>query len=308
MRYQILPWLGSGRQVSRQQLDTEIARLLREQKVTVADHQVLLTPEGAEAKCQFEVDHYQPQFLDSYLHFNIAQVLQRFLLAGQVVSEFSYHNRQYAPFSFDEDELRAVKYWFSRQNKDSLVTDFKLQLSQFLRMVPDREASVVVLQMIGHQQAGASLTQLGEQLKINSNDLQVIQRDLFGGLAQYVHQQQQGVLFELVQPLWRANLSSKSAKESYRLFTNGLSVPKISSVRHLKAGTIREHLLEVAIFAGASFPYHQILDQEKQVALKQRFEHIPIDEWHFDGGGSAAPAEFFYFRLYQIMRSFEVGS
>lgn len=117
MRYQILPWLGSDRQLQRNTFDAAINQLVATRLAQIDQSQILLTDAGSQAKAKFEQQHYQPEFQRFYLLADLDKVEQRLLLAGQVLSEYSYHNKNYAPLSFDEDDLQTVKQWFHQQDK-----------------------------------------------------------------------------------------------------------------------------------------------------------------------------------------------
>lgn len=304
MRYQILPWLGYRRKVSRRQFDIAWQNLLDAGLITIVEQQAQLTARGEAQQRQFYSTHYQPRYQAAYLLMNVDQVIQRLLLATQVVSEYSYESRQYAPFSFNDDDLRAVKQWFTHQNKAQLVLTYKQELADFLATLTDEEADFMVSQFIGHEVAGEALTQLADRLAIDVETARLMQYDLFAGLAQYGLHLKSGALYQLIAPMSSLTPMSNSAAQTYTLFQQRLSIQQISRTRRLKIGTVREHLLEAAIFEGANFPYDWVLSSSQQTQLATRYGDEQIDHWQFQEQETDTADAFFYFRLYQIMRSF----
>lgn len=310
MRYQILPWLATDRQLNRKQMDDQIQWLVDGHLLQVNDQRGVLTQMGKEAQTEFYNRHYQPHFLNYYLWFDTEKVIRRLMLAAQVVSEYSYQNNQYAPFSFDDGELKAVKIWFSSQDKGVLVHKFKQEITECLNKLPAMTAELVVSQLIGHHQSGESLDQFSQRSKIEQADILMMQRDAFIGIASIaISMSSESVLRSLLQPLKKSSLMSSSTEITYRLFNErAFSVKKISQVRRLKIGTVREHLLEAAIFTGHNFPYQRVIDAQMMNRLNDLYSSANVDNWKFSNDIDADDAKaFFYFRLYQIMRSMDVN-
>lgn len=302
MRYQLLDWLGAKRHTSQAAFVAQWQALQTAGLITLVEHQAQLTPAGVIAQEQWRSTHYQPRFQTTYLQVDVPRWISRFLLAAQVVSEYSYGNRRYAPFSFDETELRLVKQWFSAQNKAQLVDRYRQELTGYLAQLSTSEADFIVSQLIGHQQAGESLVQLAQRFAITPEDAWLMQYDLFAGLAQTVLRQPDGVLAGLLRPLRISTQLSASAVQTYGLFQQGVPLAQISQQRRLKPGTVREHLLEAAIFE-SHFPYARLLSPAAIATLESRYEALPIDDWQFQAQTSDSATEFFLFRLFQIMRS-----
>ncbi|BAP85685.1 hypothetical protein LOOC260_111460 [Paucilactobacillus hokkaidonensis JCM 18461] len=303
MRYHILPWLGSNKQLTRINFDAAIDKLVGAGLANVSQNQVLLTNTGKQAQLDFERSHYQPQFLQFYLLGDLTKIERRVLLAGQVLSEYSYHNKKYAPLSFDEGELLAVKRWFQQQDKQVVATEFKHELQSFLETLPVQQANFWTMQLVGHQTAGWSAEQAAEQLALSAMDADMMRRDLWAALTGFINERP-GMLHELIRPLITTSPLSHSTQVTYDLYKQHRSISQISQYRHLKESTIREHLLEVAIFMPAQFSFETVLPAETMQQFSQQYVG-DIDHWQFKVADKDDGQAFFYFRLFQIMRSYQ---
>jgi uncharacterized protein YpbB len=116
-------------------------------------------------------------------------------------------------------------------------------------------------------------------------------------------------LWPLLAPLVQSSPVSKSAQQTYQAFTQTHALTKIATARKLKLSTVREHLLEVAIWL-PSFPFTTVLDAQVIETLTRCFAGQPeIASWSFQDAQAALPElDFFEFRLFQIMRCHHVGS
>lgn len=303
MRYQILPWLGSMRQLERADFDAQLSQLVAAGLANISQNQVLLSSAGYQAQLQFWQHHQRPQFLKFYLLGDIDKMEKRVLLAGQVLSEYSFQNKKYAPLSFDGDELRAVKLWFHQQNKSNLVFQFKQELTTFLSTLGEQQANFLVMQLVGHEVAGWSTEQAAEQLELPVIDATMVRRDLWAGLTGFFVDKT-GPMHDLIAPLIQATPLSHSTQITYELFNRGYSIEQICRARHLKLSTIREHLLEVAIFLPRKFPFQTFLSDPVMQQLEQHYQGN-VDQWQFNATDKSDGQSFFYFRLFQIMRSYQ---
>lgn len=302
MRYQILPWLGSNKQLNRTAFDAAVNQLINAGLVQVDQSQILLTNTGVQGQLKFEQEHYQPQFQRFYLLADLSKIEQRVLLAGQVLSEYSYHNKKYAPMSFDDDELQAVKQWFHQQDKRAIVHDFKLELQTFLATLTTQQADFISAQLVGHENAGWSIEQLAKQMNMPTSDVSMLNYDLWAAFTGFFSESA-GVIHNLLAPLIKPSPLSHSTQATYELYRQQQSIEQISRYRRLKPSTIREHLLEVAIFLPKQFPFQQLIPATILDQMKQQYTGN-IDHWQFTSQGKDDGQLFFYFRLFQIMRSY----
>ncbi|ANZ61981.1 hypothetical protein AYR62_05885 [Secundilactobacillus paracollinoides] len=300
MRYDLLNWLGYQKHLTREEMETAVADTADQGLITVNDLQAALTPAGIAQQTADQSVHYQPQALDIRLSVDIPQFWQRLLLAVQVVSEYSYHNRQYYPLRADYRNQRVVKQWFSAHKAD-VTTTLPEALTLFLQTQPTTVADLFGQLLMGHDTPGYTLRQLTEAGTMTVAEAQLMETDAICQFAKQLMQAPNHVLRPLLAGLQQSPVSD-SALATLNAFQQGQSFDQISQRRRLKPSTVREHLLEAAIFLPVTaIPYDQLLPTEIQDVFRTRLTG-PIDDWQYETVRDDA-IEFWQFRLYAILRS-----
>lgn len=302
-QYGLLPWLGADRQLQRAEYDAIINNLVAQHLLVVDDRQqAQLTTTGVQRQEEERDRQYQPHFLDWYWLTNTNQLGQRLLLGMQVVSEYAYHNAQYAPVTVGYGHLLAVKQWFHRAVRRQLVTavyrDLK-RLTTGLSNADERLATVLVDGLVGHGLQSWTNDQLARRLDLSSADMLVLNHDLLLGVAAYC-QHVPGPLHDLMTPLLNASPLSKSTARTLDLYRRGAAPHQIAAYRHLKLSTVREHLLEVAILCPNQLDWDQLLPAAKRAALAKQYPTADVTSWHFHTNEQDYGTAFFDYRLFQI--------
>lgn len=304
MRYQRLDWLGYNRQVTRQEMDQATASLVKQQLITVTDNQARLTQTGQAAQKTFLATRYQPQAFTTRLTVDVATFWQRLLLAVQVVSEASYQERHYYPLQMPWTVKRFIKRWYQRYRATNLSTEFQTTLKQFLAEQDDQLAVIFSQSLSGHAQPGTTIMQLTRLTGRTAAELMQIRVDLTCLFVQWLQQSTTETSPALVALLAELEQSpvSQSAQETLLAFNQGVQLTVISQKRRLKLSTVREHLLEAAIFLPvAAVDYQRALGGLIET-LTDRFEGQALDDWQYDQV-SDLKLEFWQFRLFEILRS-----
>lgn len=301
LRYGILNWLGSDRQLVRADFDGQLRQMQDDGLLQLDNQFILLTSQGKAVQAQFLSRHYQPRFTSDYLNYQVNAAWPRLMFASQVISEFSYENAKYAPISFEDHELRYVKRWFAANKSAAIIQDFKDELTGFLGTLSETEATFMTELLVGHDSPGLSIDQLTGQLKLPSIDGEIMANDLIVGLMQYADQQTT-LLKQLFADLHLESPMSHSGYVTYQLFVANHSIAQIEQQRFLKLSTVREHLLEAAIFDGPQFPYQRLLTAEQLADFDAQYAGN-IDDWQVQNVSGDKNLDFFNFRLFQIMRS-----
>lgn len=200
-------------------------------------------------------------------------------LAIQVISQYDHQVKQYIPISTDFNIQWQVRQWFSEiKHFENLGQRFELELTQWLEQLPEPQANFMAANFSGYQ-FGFSRHQLQETFGYHDFDAELIQLDAVAALFQFLTKQPtQWPLCRLLLPEklgWQDALS-QSTQVTYQYFKQGQSLAQISAQRQLKAGTIREHLLEVALlvpnFDGALLRIRN--DLPKDTYFEDRLQEI----------------------------------
>lgn len=303
-QYGILNWLGSRRGLERAQFDHELNEMQAAGLVQLDDKFVHLTPAGV----SYQESHpgYHPRFFDWYWLANTKQVEQRFLLAVQVISEFAYHNRYYVPLNVPYGDQQIVKNWFHHYYSPMLVSKIYEELHQLGESLASESPQLVATLfrgLVGHDDSGQTITQLGPRLGLVPGDELVVHQDIFMAVAAYARSTT-GPLARLIQPLLNASPLSVSCQQTIDLLTKGMPIAEISSRRYLRPSTIREHILTAAILAPHLYDWKSLLPSADYQQLAQKYTGNVAD-WHFTQWSGDANRDFFMFRLYEILQGGE---
>lgn len=307
-QYGVLNWLGARRRTSQDQLDAEFSALESAGLIRLTDqNEVQLTPAGVNYQETIPVD-YRPHFFDWYWLANTNQVQQRLLLGFQIVSEFAYHNREYVPLSVSFADQQAVKGWFRHYYSPHLTSAIYSELHLLASSIAgedSRLALALVNLLIGHDQAGWTVTQLGEYLKLSVAGALIMQHDLLLAISAFARQTN-GPLANLLKPLLLPSPLSRSNLQTVKMFQQGNPIAVLACRRHLKLSTVREHLLTAAILMPQLLDWSRLLPKELRDQLAQRYTG-PVATWRFNSWTADTNTDFFYFRLYQIYQGSHVN-
>ncbi|MFD1671595.1 helix-turn-helix domain-containing protein [Agrilactobacillus yilanensis] len=231
------------------QFEHHIGQLQREQLIQpVSKNEWCLTAKG-QAWCV-----QQPPFLTKYYNgltmpkLNVA--LAQLHLAIQVLSQFQHKNKQYFPVVTDFSIQWQVRQWFQRVKRtENLSQRFEQELTHWFTLLPSAQSNFVAANFSGYQ-FGFSQAQLATRFKYSAYDGTLVQLDAIACLLLQLQQVPKN--WPLCQQLLPSEAFlqlplSRSTKATYALFQQGLTLSQICQSRRLKAGTVREHLLEAAL-------------------------------------------------------------
>lgn len=302
LRYQLLAYIGLLPTLEITAFDQAIEQLVATGKLQVLETvEYILTATGQAEKEAYQVAHVQPSYAQTETRLEIPLLLEAFLLANQVVSEFSFHNKHYYPLQFGLAVNNLVKTWFRQQDRATLAQRWHASMVKFLQTLSDEEAERWVALLAGHHTPGALWDDLNLPSTWGPLDLQQWQMNkLVDWLAQAQPDEPLVALQQLVQN--EAGLP-RSVGQTLQSMLNGQPLEQIAQQRHLKIGTIREHILTAAICLPKDvFPFQRVLRPAAIATLDQQLTG-PADTWQYQQvRQTGEPAEFFIFRLYSIWR------
>ncbi|RRK10990.1 hypothetical protein D1831_04735 [Lactiplantibacillus garii] len=262
-----------------------------------------LTAQGMVHQRALKKERYQPVASVTFQTVAVRRFAALSQLALQVVSEAAHHENRYYPVTTDPGVQATVKAWFRRYRGPELAPTIFAALKAFLTTLPDELARIFVQSLTGYQFPGQTDAQLAAQFNREPVELLVIRRDLTCRWIVWLQHHPQDPLWALLAPLVKASPVSDSAQQTLQEFLRGGDLAAIAQRRKLKLSTVREHLLEVAILT-PEFPFDQLLSPALITQLTTVFADQPdLTSWRFDQVQRVAPQlDFFYFRLFQIMR------
>lgn len=302
--YGIEPAVGSARHLQRRDYEAWLNAQARAGNLVMdREQRARLTPAGQAVKARLLAAHYRPHFGDWGWRVNGERLAARLLLAVQVVSEFAHHHRNYLPLNIGGGEMALVKRWALRAG-GQLVPRVYRELTAALGAldaVDQRLAPALVSSLIGYETSGATGDQLGTRLGVSEAEAARLLADAWLGLAAQLAGGP-GPLAALVAPLIAPTPLSRSATETLADFRSGLMPEAISQRRHRKLSTIREHLLLAALLMPEAADYSRLISPAVMARFSRGLVGPPAD-WQFTPGPGDPAQEFFYFRLWQILRT-----
>ncbi|UQS86560.1 helix-turn-helix domain-containing protein [Nicoliella spurrieriana] len=310
MRYQINDFMGLSPKLNSINTNHELVKLIQAGLVTKNDDShYRLTSLGTA-----RIHTHQPYFssstgLSANANYNLLQFRKRWLLALQITSEYSYRNQHYYPMLIGNRDDSFIKQWFHHFKNHGLVNEIKRGLNHFLSQLPNDLAWQFVKRLNGHSMTGMTLLQQSAVLKRTTGSLLIDEWYLFDNLIIFLlnHQSQYPACYDLLMGTHRDQVSN-SARQTYQFFLQNNHLKLIANYRKLRLSTVKEHLLEVAIL---DFKTHAVFKQmfdRNTWQLLGNLYHGNLDNWQFDRIKQQRPDfDYFYFRMYQILRSNQDG-
>lgn len=305
LAYQLLALINLHPQLTKEQYDQMLRQLVEQNAIQEIEPGMFLkTEQGSIIFQQAKLLHYYPECFIQSGHANIIDFRNAFLLANQVISEHSFKNKKYYPVLNNLILRDLVKQWFQVQKQTDLIFNWVQELQNFLKTLPEMDANRLANTWTGHQQPGLRPDQLMFPATWNEADIYYWEIDQYAKMAQYLEQVgEQQSLKQLWQPFTKTQHLSSSMWQTYQVYTQKMSIERISKIRNLKIGTVREHLLSAAVFMPLDqFNYQLLLTPPLISYFEEHLQGSP-ESWAFQSVRlTGDPDEFFYFRLYQIQQ------
>ncbi|CAI2600914.1 hypothetical protein AKUG0406_07900 [Apilactobacillus kunkeei] len=303
MRYGILQYSAILKTYDLNSINEAIKKLIVDGLAEQVDEfQYQLTTKGQIKKDSVKESFYILQNTSYQYDYDVNEFKARILLAIQSVSEYSYQNKNYYPVKTDMKSSMIVKRWFI-QNKVEIVSRLEDYLTKYLSQVDEKKANIIAQQMIGHDVYGMTNGQLADSMGVSNVEAFFMEYDGWVDFINYIINDDDQLLLPLINDV-RTLKMNHHAIQTYNQFVSGNTLDQIANNLSVKLSTVREHLLEMAIWLPESkFPYAKIVSAEDEKTLRQAFDNQPIDDWQFRQISESTDINFFEFRIYQILRS-----
>ncbi|WP_171823254.1 helix-turn-helix domain-containing protein [Apilactobacillus kunkeei] len=303
MRYGILQYSAILKTYDLNSINGAIKKLIVDGLAEQVDEfQYQLTTKGQIKKDSVKESFYILQNTSYQYDYDVNEFKARILLAIQSVSEYSYQNKNYYPVKTDMKSAMIVKRWFIH-NKVEIVSRLEDYLTKYLSQVDEKKANIIAQQMIGHDVYGMTNGQLADSMGVSNVEAFFMEYDGWVNFINYIINDDDLLLLPLINDV-RTLKMNHHAIQTYNQFVSGNTLDQIANNLSVKLSTVREHLLEMAIWLPESkFPYAKIVSAEDEKTLRQAFDNQPIDDWQFRQISESTDINFFEFRIYQILRS-----
>lgn len=303
MRYGLLKYSAILKNFNLDKMPAQLNKLIQKGYVEQVDeYKYILTTKGQKEKDSILESFYILKTKLNYFDYDVITFKARLLLAIQVASEYSYKNSNYYPVTNDFKSASLVKTWF-KAHKNALPERMKEYLTNYLSSIDEGRANIFAQMFVGYHRYGMTNQQIANEMDFSLLEEYLFQYDLLVDFIEFIIHDDDELLKELLVDI-KALRTNKHALNTYNEFKHGQAIQEIAENNKLRNSTIREHLLECAIWMPKNeFPYGLIINEEKENALNQYYQDNNIDDWQYKENIGNQEFSFFEFRIYQIMRS-----
>ncbi|WP_027107504.1 helix-turn-helix domain-containing protein [Lacticigenium naphthae] len=295
-------------QLTREQFQQILKKLITKQFVQLQEADVYTVPSTVKERSRYT----SKDQLDTYLlgFFRYQKLLPvfwiRFQLFIQIVSEKRHQKVNYRPITNELSHQRWIKGWILQNQDDfaGLAEEAAGEIFSLLASLPQEKAELVTLLLTGHEKNGRTMNQLKELWAIKSNTgflLLLIQTQLL--LVRYIQESPERYkhLAKLLASVDKETFYGLNESTFVTVeLLKSQSIEEIAHVRNLKIGTIKEHILEIAL-SQDHFSVADFIPQERKETIKKLQEEeffLPFKMVQKKVG----EIDFFHYRLLQIER------
>ncbi|WP_283678774.1 helix-turn-helix domain-containing protein [Lentilactobacillus sp. Marseille-Q4993] len=301
-----MPYFGAFHEISVPDPKEAVSTLTAAGLITSdQDMLVTLTEKGREYRNKLR-NRFEPlNWIETASKFDVVTFKKRFILALQVISEFSYDNNRYYPSSIDFFNNNIVKKWFINYKDNDVVTRVHKELESLLDNFSNQKyADIFAQSFVGHEVSGHTNDQIGIETNESAERIAVIQFMVMASMVTMIIDKPNSVFKPLLSGLIKPQISG-STEVTYRQFVNNstLSLERIADLRHIKVNTVKEHLIEAAmVVPQPSDIFSRLISDKNDDILNQVIQQHP--EWtRFINLSKFAPdVPFMQARLFQIKR------
>ena len=291
LNYDVLYLSGMGKQIKKDEYQHHLNLAIQKGWLFSDEAGISLTKAGQKVQ-----NHELEGFHDLKNDYELNMAIESFILAVQVLSEFSFQNHKYLPSVSDVRVEWIVKQWFKAQ-KQQISSPKALSKKAFDDLIKVAEQldgpdmNILFNFLANHHDTGLTLEQIASLT--DESTFLVSLKLKFILLSFFNHLDEDNMFYSLINYFKKPSIISNSAFESYQLIKAGKSMEEVANMRRIKLNTVKEHLLMNAII-DSDFPFNEFL----QVTYQP--DTLP-SSWQYSDFQSHFPqSDFFAFRLSQI--------
>ncbi|MBN7275305.1 hypothetical protein GNF18_09155 [Ligilactobacillus pobuzihii] len=303
MRYQILDYINVYPQLDTQYYDYQIDLLCQQKKLKRNKAGLVsLTQLGTANKEKLKGRRQLacPQLFSMY---RVSDLVWMIRLLIQVASEARWGNNRYYVAVDNFECQMVVKRWLKKYGMHALQDSLLHDLTEFLDSEDQLDAWIFCAQFIGHNTIPLTIQQLSTLTGLTLTEVEVVSLDLTSRFALHIVESG-STLTSIIQHFRSQNSLYEKSNAALALVKKGNKIIDIAQQKRLKESTIREHILNAAIF-NVDFPFSLFLNAEEENRLLQLLPD-DIDKWKYKMVESEQEElSFFKYRLFAIKRSRE---
>lgn len=197
---------------------------------------------------------------------------QRLLLFIQTITNTSKKQYLFIPISDNYEVEQFVKgvYKQCKHRSKEVLQQLYKELDKALSCLSDLEASMFVDRITGYYSYGSSLQQLSQEYELSIPDcFLILQKGFYHLLKVQEYENNYPMLTLFTKNLYLSDTPlSQTAQLTLRLLKKKHSLKEIMQIRRLKANTIQDHLVEIAMHE-TEFPFFDYLNSTMYEEIKK---------------------------------------
>lgn len=253
---------------SRKQFEKNINDLFQKDLIVSLneDSKWIVTDQGINAYTDFFKENAFPKYIQGLKYQDVSILMwKRLTLLVQAISYLSHGENRYIPIVKDPDVRDWVKniliqYPKSRSNLASCLFD---ELYSILNSPFPENPNIVVMRLSGFQSIGLTATQIAEflEMELSESHFRFMNAQHYMIQVLIKDHNKYNILSSLLKDIYQKVPYTKTALRTYELLKQNLTIEEIAKLRNLKASTVEDHIIEIAL-NNQQFPITPYVDQE----------------------------------------------
>lgn len=273
--YEVHSFFGIYPKLSKEAYKEAVQQLEREGFITIDESIILHLTNKGEALVQAT----RPFYFDGWNYRGREEIFfARLSLIVQTVSYFKNGVKQFMPIQRNPEIQHFVKGFLSNYSitDSGFAAQVKMELYEMIEKsgMNDVQKQLFTHRLVGYDTTGWTWGQLGEQFEMAPIDVKLLYiESLHMFLNTVIQTDGCPLLKEIAAQIKVENYLNYSTRQTKQLFEQGRSPEEIGSIRRLKASTIEDHFVEMALDDPA-FPFYRFVTVEDCLAVQKKSKEL----------------------------------
>lgn len=277
--FKMAPLFGVYKQLERDTV-IEVINTLSEKSLIVecSEQRFILTEKGEQFLRRKMNENPLPHHLNGYIYKDIAELFwRRIVLTSQCLSFLKIDKNNFLPIIKDRNIQTWVRGYLttSTNQLDKLTNQLYTELNEVLKQFSEKEATIFVLRLSGSHRIGLTNEQIASKLSVNHFYSHLLFLNTVHGMIRFVTRQKDAfpILHSLLDDVLKHSYLTETAKSTYSLLKEGLSIDDIAMRRGLKVSTVEDHVVEIAMSI-KSFSIDPFVTKEDQSMINSTINFL----------------------------------
>lgn len=259
---------------------TQVIKALGDQGLIFqcGEQRFTLTKKGEDFLCRKVNINPLPRYLNGFIYKDVTELFwKRLVLTTQCLSFLKINKKNFLPIIKDRNTQTWVKKYLtsSTAKLDKLPQDLYRELDMVLKHFSTKEATLFVLRLSGTHRIGLTNEQVSSKLGISPFYSHLLYLNVVHGMLHLVSNKKDDypVLHSFLNDAMNNSLLTETAKRTFHLLKQGVSIDEIGKMRGLKRSTVEDHVVEIAMTV-KSFSIDPFVSIEEQLTINSVIDEL----------------------------------